>query len=198
MKTVKEAIKNRRTIYSIADSSPISDDAIKEIIDFAVENVPSAFNSQTTRVVLLLGKEHRQLWKMALDGLRKIVPAEAFASTEVRIGSFAAGYGTILYFEEQETVKNLQTNFPLYAHNFPIWSEQTSAMHQFAIWTMLEERGLGASLQHYNEVIEEEVMKHWSFSKSWKLIAQMPFGKPTAEAGEKSFLPLDERVIVLK
>lgn len=195
---MKEAIKNRRTYYSIANSSPISDDEIKEIIDFSVENVPSAFNSQSTRIVLLISKEHKKLWEIALNNLRKIVPAEAFASTEAKINSFIAGYGTILYFEEEETVKTLQTNFPLYAHNFPVWSEQTSAMHQFAIWTMLEERGLGASLQHYNEVIEEEIKKHWSFKKSWKLIAQMPFGTPTAEAGEKSFLPLEERVIVLK
>lgn len=198
MKTVKEAIKNRRTIYSISDCSPISDDAIKEIIDFAVENVPSAFNSQSTRIVLLLGKEHKKLWEITLNKLRKMVPAAVFPSTEAKITSFAAGYGTILYFEEQETVKTLQMKFPLYAHNFPVWSEHTSAMHQFAIWTMLEERGLGASLQHYNEVIEEEIMNHWSFSKSWKLIAQMPFGKPTAEATKKSFLPLEERVFILK
>lgn len=198
MKTLKEAIKNRRTYYSIANISPISDDEIKEIIDFSVENVPSAFNSQTTRIVLLLGKEHTKLWEIALNELSKIVPAGAFASTEAKINSFSAGYGTILYFEEEETVKTLQTNFPLYAHNFPVWSEQTSAMHQFAIWTMLEERGLGASLQHYNEVIDEEIKNYWSFPKSWKLIAQMPFGTPTAEAGEKSFLSLEERVLILK
>lgn len=198
METMKKAIKNRRTYYSISDRSPISDNEIKEIIEFAVENVPSAFNSQTTRIVLLLDKEHKKLWEIALNKLRKIVPATTFASTETKINSFAAGYGTILYFEEQETVKTLQSAFPLYAHNFPVWSEQTSAMHQFAIWTMLEERGLGASLQHYTEVIEEEVLRHWAISKSWKLIAQMPFGAPTAQPGEKSFLPLSERVIVKK
>lgn len=198
METMKKAIKNRRTYYSISDRSPISDNEIKEIIEFAVENVPSAFNSQTTRIVLLLGKEHKKLWEITLNKLRKIAPANTFASTETKMNSFAAGYGTILYFEEQETVKTLQSTFPLYAHNFPVWSEQTSAMHQFAIWTMLEERGLGASLQHYTEVIEEEVMRHWAISKSWKLIAQMPFGAPTAQPGEKSFLPLSERVIVKK
>ena len=51
----KEALRHRRTYYHITDSSPISDEQIKEIIDFAVMNVPSAFNSQSTRIVLLLG-----------------------------------------------------------------------------------------------------------------------------------------------
>ena len=51
----KEALRHRRTYYHITNSSPISDEQIKEIIDFAVMNVPSAFNSQSTRIVLLLG-----------------------------------------------------------------------------------------------------------------------------------------------
>ena len=57
----KEALRHRRTYYHITDSSPISDEQIKEIIDFAVMNVPSAFNSQSTRIVLLLGKNHKKL-----------------------------------------------------------------------------------------------------------------------------------------
>ena len=57
----KEALRHRRTYYHITDSSPISDEQIKEIIDFAVMNVPSAFNSQSTRIVLLLGKNHKAL-----------------------------------------------------------------------------------------------------------------------------------------
>ena len=56
----KEALRHRRTYYHITDSSPISDEQIKEIIDFAVMNVPSAFNSQSTRIVLLLGKNHKR------------------------------------------------------------------------------------------------------------------------------------------
>ena len=46
-----------------------------------VRHVPSAFNSQTTRVVLLLGESHKKLWQIVKDALKKIVPAEAFAKT---------------------------------------------------------------------------------------------------------------------
>ena len=60
----KEALRHRRTYYHITNSSPISDEQIKEIIDFAVMNVPSAFNSQSTRIVLLLGKNHKKLWEI--------------------------------------------------------------------------------------------------------------------------------------
>jgi predicted oxidoreductase (fatty acid repression mutant protein) len=42
------------------------------------------------------------------------------------------------------------------------------------------------------------VKKEWRIPDAWKLIAQMPFGKPTAPAGEKSFMPLEDRVPVFK
>ena len=126
-------------------------------------------------------------------------PGKAFAATEKKIdGSFASGYGTVLYFEDTEIVKGLQKQFPLYADNFPVWSEHTSAMHQLAVWTMLEDAGFGASLQHYNPLIDNEVREHWGLPGQWRLIAQMPFGIPAGEPQEKSFEPLDDRLRVFK
>ncbi|GHT61010.1 nitroreductase [Bacteroidia bacterium] len=194
--TLKEAIKHRRSYYSISNQSPVSDSEIQEILRFAVKNVPSAFNSQSTRVVLLLNEQHAKLWSIVGETLRKLVPAEAFPATEQKINSFAAGYGTILFFEDQTVVNYLQENFPLYADNFVHWSEQTNAMHQFAVWTLLEDAGFGISLQHYNPLIDEEVKQTWKLSGNWRLMAQMPFGTPTQEPGEKSFEPVEGRVLV--
>jgi predicted oxidoreductase (fatty acid repression mutant protein) len=160
--------------------------------------VPSAFNSQSARVVLLLGEQHAKLWSIVLETLRKIVPAAAFEGTASKIASFAAGHGSVLYFEDQDVVTGLQHQFPTYADNFPIWSQHTSAMHQFAIWTMLEDAGLGVSVQHYNPLIDDAVRKEWNLPASWRLIAQMPFGAPTAEPGAKVFAPLEERMKVFK
>ncbi|MDR1739728.1 MAG: nitroreductase family protein [Bacteroidales bacterium] len=196
MQNLKEAIANRRSYYAIGNQSPVSDKEIEEIIRFAVLNLPSAFNSQTARLVLLLGEHHLKLWDIVKETLRKKVPAEAFPRTEQKINSFAAGHGTVLYFEDTNIVKGLQEKFPTYADNFPVWSEHTSAIHQFAVWTMLEDAGFGASLQHYNPIIDEEVRQTWNLPDTWKLIAQMPFGNILKEADEKTFLPLDERVKV--
>ena len=148
-KSFKEALKHRRTYYAITNHSPISDKEIEEIIDFAVTHVPSAFNSQSTRVVLLLGDNHRKLWQIVKNTLWKIVTPEAFKNTEAKIDhSFASGYGTVLFFDDQNVVQDLQNIFISYKDNFPGWAMQTSAMHQLAIWTMLEDAGLGVSLQH--------------------------------------------------
>ena len=95
-RTFSEALKNRRSYYSITGQSPVTDQEIECIVNLAVRHVPSAFNSQSTRVVLLLGKAHKKLWNIVKDALRKIVPEAAFAKTEEKIdNSFACGYGTV-------------------------------------------------------------------------------------------------------
>lgn len=192
------AVADRRTIYGISKEKVTTDEVIKEIIEQAVKNTPSAFNSQSARVVLLLEKHHDKLWNITKETLRKIVPADKFGPTEDKINSFSNGYGIVLFFEDTSVVESFQKNFALYKDNFPIWSQQSSGMHQYVIWTALEIEGFGVSLQHYNELIEADVKKEWNIPSSWKLIAQMPFGKPTAQPDEKQFQPLEERIKIFK
>ncbi|AFU13951.1 putative oxidoreductase related to nitroreductase [Bacillus thuringiensis MC28] len=188
------ALKERRTYYGINKEVQVSDGKIKEIVEFAVKYTPSAFNSQTARLVVLFGEAHDKLWDITTETLRKVVGDGDFSGTQQKMDSFKAGYGTILFFEDEAIVKSLQEKFAAYAENFPIWSHQASGMHQLVVWTGLEAEGLGASLQHYNPLIDDEVKQEWNVPANWKLIAQMPFGNPTAAPGEKEFQPLEERV----
>lgn len=197
-KNFLDAVKARRTHYAIGGESPISKDKIKKVIEEAVQYTPSAFNSQSARVVVLFGEDHKKLWSIVKETLRKIVPADSFEPTDQKINSFAAGNGTILYFENTDTVKELQEKFPTYKEHFPTFSQHGNAMLQIVIWTALEAEGLGASLQHYNPLIDQEVIEHWNLPDCWQLVAQMPFGTPTGTPDEKSFLPLDERIKVFE
>lgn len=192
-----DAMKNRRSIYSISNSSTVSDEKIKEIVEESIKHTPTAFNSQTGRVMLLLNENHNKFWDITEDALRKVVPEGQFEPTKEKIESFRSGYGTILFFEDQETVKSLQEQFPLYKDSFPSYSLQASGMLQYNVWTGLAIEGLGASLQHYTELIESDIQKEWNINESWKLIAQMPFGKKEEEAGEKEFESLDKRIRIL-
>lgn len=192
------AIKERRTIYGISDETTISEERIQDVIEEAVKYNPTAFNSQSARVVILFKESHNKLWDITKESLRKVVPEDQFASTEKKINSFRNGYGTILFFEDISTVESLQIQFPLYKDNFPLWSQQSSGMLQYVVWTSLDIEGLGVSLQHYNELIEDEVKEQWSIPNNWKMIGQMPFGKPIAPADEKDFMPIEERVKVFR
>lgn len=192
------ALEKRRTNYSISPQSPVSDNRIVELVEHAVKYTPSAFNSQSARAVILFGEQHKKLWSETLNILRGIVPAEAFSSTEEKIRSFAAGYASVLFFDDTAVTEGLMQAYPLYKDNFPVWAQQANGMLQHAVWTSLSLEGLGASLQHYNPLIDDAVSKAFGTPQQWKLIAQMPFGTPTAPPQDKVFLPVEERVKVIK
>ena len=188
-----DQIKQRRSIYAIGNNVSLDQTEVENTIKEAVRHSPSSFNSQTSRVVILFGESHQSFWNIVRDTLKKIVPADAFEGTNNKITSFAAGYGTALFYEDQEVVKGLQAQFPLYADNFPVWSEHSSAIAQFATWTALAEKNIGASLQHYNPIIDDEVAIAFDVPSNWKLRAQLVFGSIEAPAGEKTFMDDAER-----
>ena len=181
-------IKQRRTIYALGKDLSLDQTKIEEIIKEAIKHSPSAFNSQTSRAVILFGASHVKFWTIVLETLRKIVPAEAFEGTSGKINSFIAGAGSVLFYEDTSVVKGLQEQFPLYADNFPIWSEHSTGIAQFATWTALSEAGIGASLQHYNPIVDEEVAATFDVPADWKLRAQLVFGSIEAPAGDKPFM----------
>ncbi len=194
-KNFYNSITKRRTYYSIGKEEIVPKAKVEEIVYDAVNHTPSSFNSQSSRVVLLFNDEHNKLWEIVKSELRKILPDEAYNTSAQKIdNSFKSGYGTVLYLEDMNTVKSLQEQFPLYSDNFPIWSNQSSGMLQYVVWTALELEGLGASLQHYNPLIDEAVKKEWNVPSEYKLIAEMPFGRPLAPPDEKDFLPIETRV----
>ncbi|MFK4301591.1 putative oxidoreductase (fatty acid repression mutant protein) [Paenibacillus sp. RC254] len=193
------ALKERRSYYGISKEQVISDQRIQEIVEEAVKYTPTSFNSQTSRAVVLLGEHHDKLWNITENILREVVGnEEQFKSTAEKMNGFRSGYGTVLFFEDNNVVAGLQQQFEAYADNFPIWSNQSSGMLQLVVWTALEQEGLGASLQHYNPLIDEKVKNEWNIPEHWKLIAELPFGKPTFQPGEKEFQPVEERVKTFK
>jgi len=98
----------------------------------------------------------------------------------------------ILFFENTHTIQTYQTRAPTYASQFPLWSEHTSGMHQYVLWTALTAEGLGCNLQHYhvNADVERRARGMYDVPQEWALKAQLVFGgvedgaRPT-EAKEK-------------
>ena len=192
--------EKRRTSYTLGKTLPVSDDAVIDIITEAIRQAPSAFNSQSSRALILLGKEHEKFWELTREQLRKRVPADKFQPTSDKIDGFAAAAGSVLFFEDQDVVKGLQESFPSYADNFPVWSEHSTGIAQYAVWLALAEKGLGVNLQHYNPLVDADVQAEWNVPASWKLRAQLNFGSIPAgtQAADKSFIENDSRFIIAK
>lgn len=197
MNNVIKALNKRRSRYTLNKEITMSDDQLKQMIHDLVRVMPSPMNTQPTRLVILTGGEHDRLWDITLEELKKIAKSEtAFEKTLDKVNKgFKGGYGTILFYQDLKIIRALEEKYPRYAHNFPSWSTQTNAMHQIMIWTALAEEGIGASLQHYNELIDNRIRREWGISEDWKLYAQMPFGTAVDQPGEKEVLPLEERVL---
>lgn len=193
-----EAVARRRSYYGINNNEIVSRERIKEIITEAVTNAPSAMNSKSARVVVLFGDKHEKFWEIVKETLRKVVPADAFDKTAEKVDSFKAGYGTVLFYEDKAIIRGLENQFELYKDNFVPWAYQGNAMLQFIIWTALDSEGLGASLQHYNPLIDDEVAETFNIDRNYKLIGQLVFGNPTAETGEKNRSETASRVTILE
>jgi predicted oxidoreductase (fatty acid repression mutant protein) len=88
-------VSQRRSIYPLEAKSPVSDARIQEIIKEAILHVPSSFNSQSTRVVLLVKEEHNKFWEFVKEVIKSMIPAEQFEKSVVRLNGFQAGYGTV-------------------------------------------------------------------------------------------------------
>lgn len=191
-----DALKKRRTQYAIGRDVRQDRATIEVLVKDAIKHTPSSFNSQSSRALILFGAQSERFWTLVEDALRPIAPKDGFERTVAKLAGFAAGVGTVLFFEDQDVVKGLQETFAPYAEHFPAWSEQSGGMAQFAVWLAFADAGIGASLQHYNPVVDDAVRAEWNVPASWKLRAQMPFGSHEGPFKDKEFIDDADRFIV--
>lgn len=182
-------MKQRRSIYALGKNVSQSNQEIVDLAEATIQESPTAFNSQTVRAVFLFNDKHDQLWDIVAKRLKSEVPTEeAYQATLAKINSFKAAYGTIMYFTDIDTVHQLEKDFALYADNFYTWSEQAQGSAQLNVWTTLANNNIGASIQHYNPIIDDLVREAFDIPANWVLRAQMPFGSIEAPAGEKDYM----------
>lgn len=187
----------RRTNYKISSETPIPEEEITAIVREIVRQSPSAFNSQSSRVAILYTESSKKFWDIAFSAVKAVCAPDRVAQLKEKMDSFAAGYGTILFFDDENVTNAAAADFPQYAKNFPVWAQQANGMLQYAVWTALSISGFGVNLQHYNPIIDNAERDEFGFPMRWKLIAQMPFGTPLEMPAPKQALNVDSRVIVL-
>ncbi len=194
---LKNAIKARRSNYDLTKEMTLGKAELEKLLADALEHSPTGFNSQSSRIVLALGAEHELLWNLILKGIEnEIGGTPAFVKSKEKIDSLRQSAGTILFYEDVSIGASIKTKFPLYAHNVDKWAEQSQGMLTLAVWTLLAEAGMGASLQHYGELIEKPLREAWNLALTWRLVGQMPFGTPKSLPAPKTKIPGANRLIV--
>lgn len=186
-----DLLKQRRSYYKIGREITLSEEKLLETIDEVVHNVPDANNMQSQRVVVALGEHQDRLWDTIYNAFGGKVRRE-------KIDSFKNGYGTVLFYYDEKKVMAAMEKHARYADNYPIWANQSNGMLQQSMWLALRELGLGASLQHYNPVIDEALRELFDVPEEWVLVAQMPFGNILEEPAPKEKIDVRERVKVFR
>ena len=198
MNSFQEAVTARRSIYKLGRNIPVLQSQIIAAVERMVKDSPSAFNMQSARIVVTMLDHHENVWHITKGELQKTLPADRFAVVEKKIDGFAAAYGTILFFESSNMIKAMQDQISEYAANFPTWAMQANGMLQFAIWTALEDLGLGVNLQHYNSLIDQPIKQVFDLPDSWDLVAQMVFGEKLEEPKPIAKIPTGSRVKIFR
>jgi len=194
----QDSLERRRSVYGLGSSISVSDSCFLDTISSCLKHCPTAFNVQSARLAVLFGKQHHRFWDLVWHNMKKILTDDKIASSLARIESFKRAYATILFFEDTRSLAKLKKQFPLYKKNMPTWMQQGNGILQYMIWQTLAENEIGASLQHYNELIENDMPRAFGIPKHWKMVAQMPCGSIEKEPAPKTFLPIEDRLLVFK
>lgn len=111
-----ELAKNRRSYYPLSKDLSIQPDKIQEIVKALLQEVPSSFNSQSNRVIVLFGADHEKLWDITTEILKPIVPAEQWEGTAGKMGMFKGAAGSVRSKPNSPSIPNSQLLLPTTDH----------------------------------------------------------------------------------
>ncbi|MED4126688.1 MULTISPECIES: nitroreductase family protein [Shouchella] len=174
MTTFFEAIQNRRPYESVTAEAVVSKERLLDVLEHVVTYVPTPFNVQSSKLLVLLGEQHRQFWSDASKN-------KEMSKNDIleQVAHHKAGFGTVLFFEDQQAIADAKKQQPKKLDYFSSWSDHSSGMLQLTAWNALQVEGFGANLYHYPLLTRLEDKEKWEVPEWWELKAQLPFGKPS-------------------
>lgn len=198
MTAFKQVIKNRRSIYALGNNSEYSIEEIVLSIRETQKDVPSAFNSQTTRLVILNGEANTKFWDLILEVQENVLDQATWDFMSPIMHGAKNGIGTVLFFEDRDAVAKM----PTVGQRTEAYKQNNSANSQYGVWLALAEMNLGGSLQHFNigyeQGFDKAIREMFNLPDSYELIAQMPFGSIEQAAGDKEYIDSDVQVQLIK
>ena len=182
MSNFLEIANKRRTQYMIGGEANHSIEEIAAELARVVTASPSAFNSQTTRLVIVSEAANQKVWEI-IDGTQKEILDEGMYNYFKGVFETAKNaVGTVLFFE--------------------LYKEQNAAMAEYAALLRLAELGYGANLQHFNigfqQGFDRSIKEALDLPDHWELNAQMPFGPVIEPAQDLEKLNHEEQVRIIK
>lgn len=178
--SVTDLLAQRRSIRRLA-GGVLSPDTIARLQD-AVVRTPSAFGVTPWQIVIL--HEQRDLfWDEVAAAFRAGLEGDRLQRYLDRLDGFRAGAGVILIYEDLAARPALHQNWGLSEQTAHDFVHQGLGMLQLAIWLVLTEEGLAASLQHWDWLIQDRLATLLDLpTERYQLISVLPIGEPAEPA----------------
>ena len=142
MSTFVDLVEKRRSIYALGTDSQYSKKEISDRIREVVKQVPSAFNSQTTRVVVLFDEANTKFWDHIYDVQKDVLEGEIWDMMSGIMTGAKNGIGTVLFFEDKDAVKEM----PAQGIREEAYKQNNNANAQYGVWLALSRNGLRRKL----------------------------------------------------
>ena len=188
------ALAERHSEYSLGNEVQAPLEEVRQLLQDVLLYVPSGFNSQPVRMVLLSGEKHLAHWDLVGEILMHKIGIERYEKSAARDrieNVFKKALGTVLFFDDTDVTDRMMKENPRYELNFPKWAHQAQGSHQYMVWIGLRALGYGANLQHYNNMRDDLIRKQLGLPDNWDFVAHMPFGSIIEPAAPKEKNPIE-------
>ncbi|CCF57696.1 hypothetical protein KAFR_0D00490 [Kazachstania africana CBS 2517] len=175
-------IASRRTIYELKPELPagVTIEHVQNAVQQIIKETPTAFNCQLLRAVVLTGETHKKVW----DHVASAMPDAGAKKRPESVRDEA--YGSVIFFTDDNITKKLQSDFAAFAEVFPRLGAHSSGASQINSWAAIESLGLGAHLQHYNDLVRAALPE--KIPANWGVHSQLCFGARAGQPGEKTYI----------
>ncbi|MDO4680752.1 MAG: nitroreductase family protein [Aerococcus sp.] len=191
-----QLLKERRSTYVMSANTSVSEDAIVSRLRENLQQVPTAYNAQTTRYVVLFGDANKKLWQHLYDVQKDVLQSDQWEQYGPVIESYQNVLGTVVFFEDQDALEHIPGG------SRETYKQNNAGNGQLVTWLTLTELGLGATLNHFNigyaQGFDSKVRELFNLPDTYEMTAQMPFGAIEQAPYPKETISTDEQVKVIK
>jgi predicted oxidoreductase (fatty acid repression mutant protein) len=178
--SVTNLLAQRRSIRRLAGGA-LSPETVARLQD-AVVRTPSAFGVTPWHIVILT-EQRDAFWDEVAAGFRDGLEGDRLERYLGRLEGFRSGAGVILIYEDLSARPALHLNWGLSEQTAHDFVQQGLGMLQLAIWLVLTEEGLAASLQHWDWLIQDRLAALLDLpTDRYQLVSVLPVGEPAEPA----------------
>lgn len=194
--TFADLVHARRSIYEIGTNTDVTVDDVAATLRNITGRLPSAVNSQSTRLVIVTGEKNDAVWDMVHEDQKTALSPDMYEIFAPRFEQAKKGLGTVLMFESRDAVESMG----LSPDRNELYKENNHGIAAFGVWLALTELGLGASLQHFNIGYEQgydaKIREYLELPTDFEMLAQMPFGSIEEPGAQKPSIAPEEHVFI--